>query len=146
MQLLILRKYDKEGTPGKAFINGNYFSRSLERPNLGNQRDNPKTKANDSSCIPEGEYTIVRDRTGKFRYFRVLDVPNRTNVEMHPCNSIDDLLACIGLGEDILTNKYGYKFWLTIPPFSPRNLVKMTAVPVSVGPLMVSNLSFSSLL
>ncbi len=113
MQLLILRKYDKEGTCGKVFINGEYFSRSLERPNLGNQRDNPNTKANDSSCIPEGEYTLVRDRTGRFKYFRILDVPNRTNVEMHPCNSIDDLLACIGLGEDILLNKYGYKFWLT---------------------------------
>ena len=111
--ITLVRKYSPDGTCGKLIDSDGVFCRTLERPNLGNMRDDPKTKANDSSCIPEGEYTLVRDRTGKFRYFRVLDVPNRTNVEMHPCNSIDDLLACIGLGDNILENKYGYKFWLT---------------------------------
>lgn len=113
MQLLIIRSYDKQGTCGKSFIDGKYFSRTLERPNLGNQRDNPGTKANDSSCIPEGIYTLVRSKTGRFRYFSVLDVPNRSNIEIHPANCIDDLLGCIGFGEEILENKYSYRFWLS---------------------------------
>jgi hypothetical protein len=113
MQLLILRKYDKEGTCGKLFIDGELFCRTLERPNLDNQQDNPKTKANDSSCIPEGDYTLIRDRVGRFKYFAVLDVPNRSNIELHPANSIDDLLGCLGAGEEIQENKYNYKFWLT---------------------------------
>lgn len=111
--LILLRKYDKEGTCGKLIIDGQVFCRTLERPQNGNLRDDPKTKANDSGCIPEGLYEVLRDKTGRFQYYSVQNVPNRANIEMHPANSIDDLLGCIGLGEDILLNQYGYKFWLT---------------------------------
>lgn len=109
----IVRKYDPQGSCGKVYDGDGYFCRSLERQDFGNRPDNPKTKANDSSCIPEGEYEVIRDKTGKFQYFSVQNVPGRKNIECHPANSIDDLLGCIAFGEDIEENKYGYKFWLT---------------------------------
>ena len=114
MQIItLIRKYSPDGTCGKLIDSDGVFCRTLERPNLGNRRDDPKTKANDSSCIPEGVYDALRDKAGKFKFYSVREVPNRQNIEIHPANSIDDLLGCIGLGDDILENKYGYKFWLT---------------------------------
>jgi hypothetical protein len=111
--LTLIRTYHPEGTCGKLYDNDGLFCRTLERPNLGNRRDDPKTKANESSCIPEGIYKVVRDKIGKFKYFSIQDVPNRSNIEIHPANSIDDLLGCTGPGEEIQDNKYGYRFWLT---------------------------------
>ena len=35
------------------------------------------------SCIPEGEYFFERDEYGKHQWFKILDVPNRTHIEMH---------------------------------------------------------------
>ena len=35
------------------------------------------------SCIPEGNYKFKVDTQGRFQYYRVLDVPNRTNIEFH---------------------------------------------------------------
>jgi hypothetical protein len=118
MNLLLLRKYDKEGTAGKLFVDGDFFCRTLERPDLDNQRDNPETKANDSSCIPEGTYPIERDRTGRFQGFKILDVPNRKNIEIHQGNCIDDILGCIIVGNRITEGKTPYKgkvykFWLS---------------------------------
>ena len=123
MNLTILRKYHSQGTTGK-LISDKVIFRTLERPNLSNQQDNPNTKQNDSSCIPEGIYKVVPDKTGRFQYFKVLDVLNRSNIEIHPANSIEDLLGCIGIGEDIQENKYGFRFWLTNSRISCQKLLK----------------------
>jgi len=49
--------------------------KTLERPWLDNQTS--------ISCIPAGHYKFKRDTHGRFQWFRVLDVPKRTNIEMH---------------------------------------------------------------
>ena len=49
--------------------------KSLERPWLDNQTS--------ISCIPAGHYKFKRDTHGRFQWFRVLDVPGRTDIEMH---------------------------------------------------------------
>lgn len=119
MKIKILRtKYDKEGTPGKLFVDGEMICYTLERPDLNNQSDNPNTKENDSSCIPEGVYRMVRDKTGKFQGFAILNVLNRKNIEIHQGNCIDDILGCVIVGKKMVEGRTPYKgktykFWLT---------------------------------
>ena len=48
---------------------------SLERPWLDNQTS--------ISCIPAGHYKFKRDTHGRFQWFRVFNVPKRTNIELH---------------------------------------------------------------
>jgi len=112
VMLNLIREYHEKGTIGRLSDESGLLCYTLERPNLGNQRDNPNTKENDSSCIPEGIYTVKRDKIGRFRYFAIQEVPSRQNIEIHPANSIDDLLGCIGLGQSILLKRHGYDFWL----------------------------------
>lgn len=49
------------------------------------------------SCIPENQYIIDRDRTGKMQYYRFRDsetIP-RTSIEIHPANRLNQLEGCI---------------------------------------------------
>ena len=116
MKVLINRDlYHKEGTIGRLFVDGDFFCCTLERPDNGNQPDNKLTIENDAGCIPEGTYTLKKDYNGDYQYFKVLNVPNRTNIELHQANRIGDLSGCIGLGDKITEDwKYRgkkYKFW-----------------------------------
>ena len=49
--------------------------KTLERPWLNNKVS--------VSCIPAGHYKFVRDLFGKFKYFKILNVPDRTSIEFH---------------------------------------------------------------
>lgn len=49
--------------------------KTLERPWADNQVS--------VSCIPAGVYKFRRDTHGRFQWFRILDVPNRTDIEVH---------------------------------------------------------------
>jgi len=108
---LIRQEYDKEGTPGKLInSDGVNLGAALEKPWLNNKPG--------QSCIPEGDYICEHDETGTFRYWKVEDVPYRSNIEIHPANCIDDLEGCIALGAKIKSYqkhpKTGkvYKYWL----------------------------------
>jgi hypothetical protein len=46
-------------------------------------------------CIKAGEYFFERDLTGNHRWWKILDVEGRTNIEMHPANYAHQLLGCI---------------------------------------------------
>lgn len=101
---------------------------SLELPNLDNEVS--------VSCIPYGSYVVKPDSTGRWQYFSITNVPNRTFIEIHPAVDISDLEGCIALSSSFST---GYKFnWqqskqcveafklvqkepflLTVRPFSP---------------------------
>ncbi len=50
------------------------------------------------SCIPEGDYTVLRDRSGRHKWFRILDaeVAPRSAIEFHGASSVGDLLGCVG--------------------------------------------------
>ena len=64
---------------------------TLERPWINNQ--------NNVSCIPEGTYKVSKfDSPSKGKVFLLHDVPNRTMIEIHAANTINDLLGCIGVG------------------------------------------------
>jgi len=63
---------------------------TLERPWVNNEPN--------ISCIPEDIYFVKPDNTGKFQWFEITHVPNRSNIEMHGANKVQHLQGCIGLG------------------------------------------------
>ena len=75
---------------------------TLERPDLNNTPN--------ISCIPKGTYKVKRDKLGRHQYYAVQDVPNRTFIEIHEANRVDQLQGCIALGEGFnrgnLVNSY----------------------------------------
>lgn len=81
----LLRSYLPDRTVGKL---GKFCT--LERPWLNNQQK--------ISCIPEGEYRVLRDRAGRYQCFRIDLVPGRTNIEFHAGNYPSNSEGCILVG------------------------------------------------
>lgn len=53
------------------------------------------------SCIPAGVYPIKKHDSPKFgRVFWIQDVPNRSEILIHPANYTRQLLGCIAVGMD----------------------------------------------
>lgn len=98
MKLLLTRTFQGTNTLGQLdVINNNgspietYFT--LELPWKENQRR--------ISCIPVGTYKIKKHNSPKFgKCFWVLDVPNRSEILIHPANYTRQLLGCIAVGMD----------------------------------------------
>jgi Family of unknown function (DUF5675) len=94
--------YAPTGTFGRIILASDAGMVSLftvERPWLKNQPD--------TSCIPEGIYPIEllpsdlikRITYGKYTSdWHVQSVPGRTNIEMHPGNTMYDVEGCIAMG------------------------------------------------
>ena len=95
--LTLIREYKEEATLG--FLkdsDGNDLCRTLERPNLSNAKDDPKTSVNESSCIPEGIYLCKRYSSAKYdKTWEVIGVPGRSKILIHSANTVDQLLGCI---------------------------------------------------
>jgi hypothetical protein len=67
---------------------------TMENPWLDNERN--------ISCIPEGTYKAVRHISPKYGgCFKVLDVPNRSDILIHPGNYERDTKGCILLGSGV---------------------------------------------
>jgi len=105
MKLELLRTWKShEHTIGilREYITDVEICRTIERAWLDNEPN--------VSCIPKGEYDVVPDDTGKFQYFKVLGVPDRTLIEFHPANRAKDLMGCIACGDavmkDVMNNEY----------------------------------------
>ena len=65
--------------------------RTLELPDLDNK--------NRISCIPEGEYEVVKRNSAKYGdHFHILDVPNRSYILIHSANYKRQLLGCLAVG------------------------------------------------
>jgi hypothetical protein len=66
---------------------------TLELPWRDNQRN--------ISRIPAGEYEAIKYYSPKFKrtVILLLDVPERTGIEIHPGNTIDDTTGCIVVGK-----------------------------------------------
>ena len=93
-----------EGTFGVATLDNSTWV-SLELPDRSNKPD--------ISCIPKGTYKTVFIYSPHFnrKVYRLLDVPGRENVEIHPANWAgdtslgwhSDLKGCITLGLEEVT-------------------------------------------
>lgn len=73
--------------------------------------DDWRNNAVGQSCIPLGNYTLVRTIYHKkqeaadpwwlrFNYetFEIIDVPGRTRILIHPANTEEDVEGCVGIG------------------------------------------------
>lgn len=87
---ILYRKYLEDKTIGKLVFPNGESVYTLERPWLDNKVS--------VSCIPEGQYLVKRDKTGRFQWYAVQDVPGRTHIEIHPANKVEQLEGCIALG------------------------------------------------
>ena len=80
------------GTVGVLLLAGSAFCVTLEPPDRDNRVD--------LSCIPEGNYTCRRHHSPHFgETFRVDEVPGRSEILIHPGNTVDDTAGCILVAE-----------------------------------------------
>lgn len=71
----LYRTYKKDRTDGFMLLPDGERMPTLEPPWINNKKN--------ESCIPEGQYRVVRNKTGKYQWYEITDVPNRTNIELH---------------------------------------------------------------
>lgn len=80
----ILTIFDKHNFPF-------WECRTLELPDKDNKRR--------ISCIPEGEYEVVKRWSEKYGdHFHILDVDGRDYILVHAANYVRQLLGCIAVG------------------------------------------------
>ena len=90
---LVRTESGKKQTLGILIQNGKEIAKTMELPWRNNT---PKI-----SCIPCGEYNVVRRNSPKYGdHFHLLNVPGRQLILIHVANYFHDLLGCIGVGED----------------------------------------------
>lgn len=113
------RKWKKEDyTIGRLYVNDAFFSNTMEDKDRGLDKAWPlKTielaKVYGKTAIPTGTYVIKLTYSPEFanrswgkKYGglvpEIMDVPGFTGIRIHPLNTADESLGCIGVGE----NKY----------------------------------------
>jgi hypothetical protein len=102
MHIELKRWYRPLATYGNGYVindvNKSIFDfKTLELPWKDNRRG--------VSCIPEGEYDVVKDGPTVRRpyiYFRVLNVPGRSGILWHPGTYTSHIKGCILPGERLL--------------------------------------------
>ena len=126
MKLRLERKYFKETyTIGNLYINGSFFSNTLEDKNRDVNKngkfDNGETKIYGETCIPFGTYKIILTMSPKFKRElpRLLNVPSFEGVLIHRGNTAKDSAGCILIGENKAVGKV-----LNSTPYEER-LVKI---------------------
>lgn len=108
MKLLLTRhSHEDKQTLGRLYlldINNNILGdwHALELPWKNNQRR--------VSCIPIGTYKARKHRSPKFgNTLWIPEVPNRSEILIHPANKATQLLGCIAPGTDLRDiNNDGY--------------------------------------
>jgi hypothetical protein len=100
MELIRFANFNNR-TLGRATL-GDLSWWTIERPWLDN--------APSVSCIPVGEYTMVRVNSPRFGpdTWEVADVPGRTHILIHTANYAQhDVEGCIGFGRGLFANLEG---------------------------------------
>jgi hypothetical protein len=89
MKLELIRRYHPNGTNGELFFIGGPICHTIELPWIHNEHQ--------KSCIPEGEYRIVKRYSQKFGWhLHLTDVPGREMILIHPANNaLKELKGCI---------------------------------------------------
>lgn len=75
------------------------IAKTLELPFMDNKQG--------ISCIPFGIYQCKKDNTGKYRFWKILNVPGRSGIEFHNGNYANETDGCILLGQSwaVMSNK-----------------------------------------
>jgi hypothetical protein len=85
--MLITRTHFADRTEGILTLPDGQQLAALERPWLDNK---PFV-----SCIPPDSYIVDRDKTGRFKWYKLREVIGRSFIEIHPANKADQLEGCI---------------------------------------------------
>ena len=106
--LTLKRTYEGEKTTGVLALPDGTELITLERPWLNNE---PFV-----SCIPEGQYIVRRNTSGRHQWYELLDVPERSFIEIHAATRVNHLEGCIGLQSDehcdLLLEWFGDSDWM----------------------------------
>lgn len=122
LYLELLRKYIcKDYTIGKLYIDGMFFSDTIEDTDRGLRDDMPietikKLKVYGETAIPLGTYEINMTYSLKFsnktwgkRYDgnvpQIMNVKGYDGIRIHPMNTAADSLGCIGVGKNLEKGK-----------------------------------------
>lgn len=117
MEILVDRKWKKDKyTIGNVYINGIFFSNTMEDPDRGltqkmTLEEIRKKKIYGETAIPSGEYDIKLTYSTKFasrawgkkysgKVPEITNVKGYSGVRIHPLNSAADSLGCIGFGKN----------------------------------------------
>lgn len=117
MKLLLKRSFKGDTyTIGKLYIDGKYFSNTLEDKDRGLSQNMPldeinKLKVYGETAIPTGTYKIAMNIVSPsfrakeyYRRFcdgklpRLMNVPGYNGILIHPLNTASESLGCIGVG------------------------------------------------
>ncbi len=85
--MLITRTHFADRTEGILTLPDGQQLATLERPWLENK---PFV-----SCVPPGSYIVDRDKTGRFKWYKLREVTGRSFIEIHPANKANQLEGCI---------------------------------------------------
>lgn len=122
MELLLNRRWKKDTyTIGEFFINGKKFSETCEDKDRGltNKMSLAEIKSKKiygKTAIPTGTYEIKMTYSAKFanrpfakpyggKVVEIMNVPGYQGVRMHPLNTAEDSLGCVGLGRNLEKGK-----------------------------------------
>ena len=85
----LIRRYHKDRTEGKFIFPDGSHCYCLEKPWLNNKAG--------ISCIPESTYLVDRDKLGRHQWFKIREgqIAERTFIEIHPANSVEQLQGCL---------------------------------------------------
>lgn len=99
MRLVRFARFD-DRTIGRLEVENETFW-TIENPWLGN--------APNVSCIPDGHYQMERyDSPSRGpNTWQLVEVPDRTYIQIHVANYATDVLGCIGLGTSLLSDLAG---------------------------------------
>ncbi len=119
---LRLQRIARKGcyTIGKLYINGKYFSDTLEDTDRGLSQDMPeeqlrKMKVKGQTAIPTGTYNVIITYSPKYKKPMplLLGVPAYEGVRIHSGNTHKDTEGCILVGENreigkVLNSRYTF--------------------------------------
>lgn len=101
MKLELIRKwYGPNYTIGKLFIDGTYFSDTLEDVAR-------KVKIPNETCIPGGTYKVIINMSTRFKRLMplLLNVPNFEGIRIHNGTDQSNTSGCILVGNNAIIGK-----------------------------------------
>lgn len=108
MLVVIERKWKKDTyTIGRVFIDGNFFSNSMEDKDRGLTKDMPlaeikKRKVYGETAIPTGKYKVTMTYSPKYKRMmpQIMNVKGFSGIRIHSGNTAADSLGCILFGKN----------------------------------------------
>lgn len=142
LKLLIHRKYKKDKyTIGIMYINGIRFANTMEdKDRFLTFNMDPKyilsKKVYGETAIPTGIYRVEMTYSPKFsnrswcakeagKSPQIMNVPGFSGIRIHPLNTAEDSLGCIGVGENTIKGK------ITNSTYYYRKLIENYIIPAT---------------